>query len=349
MANDLVLITGATGHLGFRVLLSALQHGYQVRAAVRSEEKAATLTSNPVLRATPGFSNLSFLLVPDFLKPGAFDEAAQDVKYIIHVASPLAGSLPEDADLEAHFIPPAVQGTLGVFESARKSATVDRIVVTSSVLAIIPISAFMAADGQTYDAENRVPEMEPPFVNAEVGYTASKIAALNRAEAWLQAEKPSFDVVHIHPSFIFGRDDLTTSTASFQSGTNRLPLNIALGKTANPLPNNWNHVNDTAELHVLSLDPKVPGNQSFIASSNGQDGMTFDQVKDIVARNFPEAVERGELPNNGSNPTFDLKVDISKTERTFGLKPVSFEECVASVVGHYLEVLEREKGEETIA
>ena len=33
--EDLVLITGATGHLGFRVLLDALQHGYTIRAAVR--------------------------------------------------------------------------------------------------------------------------------------------------------------------------------------------------------------------------------------------------------------------------------------------------------------------------
>lgn len=273
MANDLVLITGATGHLGFRVLRSALEHGYRVRAAVRSEQKASTLKSNPVLQATKGFSDLSFIVVPDFLAPGAFNQAAQGIKYIIHVASPLAGSVPEDADMEKHFIQPAVQGTLGVFESASKSGTVSRIVVTSSVLAIIPPSAFVAADGQTYSAENRVSEVQPPFANAMVAYAASKIAALNRAEAWLESEKPSFDVIHIHPSFIFGRDDLTASTADFQSGTNRLPLNIALGKSGMELPNNWNYVKDTAELHVLSLDPKIPGNQSFIASSNGQDGL----------------------------------------------------------------------------
>lgn len=274
MASNLVLITGATGHLGFCVLRSALQHGYQVRAAVRSEGKAATLKSNPVLQATLGFSNLSFVVIPDFISPEAFDGAAQEVKYIIHVASPLADSLPEGADMEAHFVQPAVQSTLSIFESARKSGTVRRIVVTSSVLSIVPIAAFMAPDGLTYDAENRLPELEPPFPNSEFGYVASKIAALNRAEAWIEVEKPSFDVIHIHPSFIFGRDDLTTSTAAFQKGTNRLPLNIALGKTAEPLPNSWNYVKNTAELHVLSLDSKVPGNQSFIASTNGQDGLT---------------------------------------------------------------------------
>jgi hypothetical protein len=34
MANDLVFITGGTGHIGFRTLVIALQLGYSVRAAV---------------------------------------------------------------------------------------------------------------------------------------------------------------------------------------------------------------------------------------------------------------------------------------------------------------------------
>lgn len=237
MVGELVLITGATGHLGFRVLRSALEAGYLVRAAVRSEQKATTLKSNPVLKATPGFSSLSFIVVPDFLVPGAFDEAVQDIKYIIHVASPIVTKLPEGNDFDAHFVQPAVRGTLGVFESARKSETITRIVVTSSAVAVLPLSAFAGSDGQTYSADDRLPEIEPPFANGVVGYVASKIAALNRAEAWIKELKPSFDVIHIHPSYVFGRDDLANSTEYFQTGTNRVPLNIALGVTSDPLPN----------------------------------------------------------------------------------------------------------------
>jgi len=275
MADKLVLITGATGHLGFRVLRSALEAGYHVRAAVRSDQKATTLKSNNVLKNTPGFSNLSFVVVPDFLAPGAFDEAAKNVKYIIHVASPIVTKLPEGDDFDAHFVKPAVQGTLGVFESAKKASTVIRIVVTSSAVAILPLNALAQSDGQTYSADNRLPEIEPPFANGRVGYVASKIAALNRAEAWIAEEKPSFDVIHIHPSYIFGRDDLADSTEYFQTGTNRMPLNIALGEISDPQPNTWNDVHDTAKMHVLALNPKVPGNQSFLASSTGQDGMKY--------------------------------------------------------------------------
>jgi nucleoside-diphosphate-sugar epimerase len=276
MTDALVLITGATGHLGFKVLRTALEAGYHVRAAVRSEQKATLLKSNKVLKATSGFSNLSFIVVPDFLAPGAFDEAVKDTKYIIHVASPIVTKLPENDDYDAHFVQPAVQGTLGVFESARKSRTVTRIVVTSSAVAILPLLAMTQSDGTSYNASNRLPEITPPFANIRVAYIASKIAALNRAETWIASEEPPFDVIHIHPSFIFGRDDFATSTADFQTGTNRLPLNIALGLESEAQPNTWNDVGDTARMHVMALDEgKVAGNQSFLSSSSGQDGMRY--------------------------------------------------------------------------
>jgi len=276
MTDALVLITGATGHLGFKVLRTALEAGYHVRAAVRSEQKATLLKSNNVLKATSGFSNLSFIVVPDFIAPGAFDEAVIDTKYIIHVASPIVTKLPENDDYDAHFVQPAVQGTIGVFESARKSRTVTRIVVTSSAVAILPLLAMTQSDNNSYSADNRLPEILPPFPNIRVAYTASKIAALNRAETWIAEQKPPFDVIHIHPSFIFGRDDFATRTADFQTGTNRLPLNIALGLESEAQPNTWNDVGDTARMHVMALDEaKVAGNQSFLASSSGQDGMRY--------------------------------------------------------------------------
>jgi nucleoside-diphosphate-sugar epimerase len=291
MADNLVLITGATGHLGFKVLRTALEAGYHVRAAVRSDQKATLLKSNHVLKTTPGFSNLSFIVVPDFLAPGAFDEAVKDTKSIIHVASPIVTKLPENDDYDAHFVQPAVQGTLGVFESAQKAGTVTRIVITSSAVAILPLLAMTQSDGNSYDADNRLPEIPPPFADIRVAYVASKIAALSRAEAWIAEQKPAFDVIHIHPSFIFGRDDLADSTAYFQTGTNRLPLNIALGVESEAQPNTWNDVGDTAKMHVMALDEgRVPGNQSFLASSTGQDGMRY-----VASSSFQEDGYQGEL------------------------------------------------------
>jgi hypothetical protein len=69
----------------------------------------------------------------------------------------------------------------------------------------------------------------------------------------------------------------------------------------------------------------------------------YNEVEDIVARNFPDAVKRGDLPNNGSTPSIVTLLDTSKTHRTFGLQLTSYEKSVTGVIGHYLELLEKER------
>src|ERR1700712_1023545 len=88
--SPLVLITGATGHVGFTVLTTALKSGYQVRAAVRSPAKGTAISSNLAVQSLHlPVSSLSFITVPDLTVPGAYDLAVQEVDYIIHVASPI--------------------------------------------------------------------------------------------------------------------------------------------------------------------------------------------------------------------------------------------------------------------
>jgi len=138
MSGSLILLTGATGFVGFKTLVTALEHGYSVRAAVRSDNKAETVRSNLKLKNF-GENQLSFVVVPDFLLDGAFDEAVRGVKFVVHVASPIQGpGVTDDHDLHAEFIRPAIQGTLGVFRSAQKDGGVERIVITSSAAAIVP-------------------------------------------------------------------------------------------------------------------------------------------------------------------------------------------------------------------
>ena len=344
MSGDKVFVTGASGHLGFRVLLHALQQGYEVRAAVRSKVKADLIVSNPALKALNKSDRLSFVVVPDFLTPGAFDEHVQDVKYIIHVASPLASQDPPDGDYNAYFIAPAVQGTLGILESAKRSETVERVVVTSSIIAIY---GFEAGSGKdiVWTAETRQPLDEGPYTNSMHAYAASKIAALNHAEGWIKSEKPQFDTIHIHPGFIFGRDELCDSTDYFQTGTNRILLNIALGNATKnlTLTVSYAHVNDVARAHVMSLEPKVLGDQSFILSNPGHNGETWDDVLSIVEKHYPEEVRSGVFNPNNAWSARGFKADVQKTEETFGFKHATLEESVKSVLDHYLELVQKEQ------
>src|SRR3569833_4602007 len=92
MPGDLVLLTGASGHVGYLILIELLNSGYSVRAAVRSESKADKIRALPSLKGiAPSATQLSFITVPDIAAPGAYDEAARGVTYIIHVAAPVPG------------------------------------------------------------------------------------------------------------------------------------------------------------------------------------------------------------------------------------------------------------------
>lgn len=343
--TDLILVTGSTGYLGFRTLRSALEYGYPVRAAVRSEAKAQDVKETIQSLKLPG--HVEFVVVPDITLPGAFDTALQGVKYIIHVASPLATAGSDDDDLEELFVKPAIQGTLGLFESARRAGGVERIVVTSSVAAIHPLSVWFETSDTTYTPDHRLGELQPPYANRVLAYAASKIAALNRAEAWIKDQRPGFDAVYIMPSFILGRDDLCKTTERFMQGSNLLVIAQALGIDVPQAPtrtNDFNSVEDCARVHVLSLDKnKVHGNQSFIVSNSGDDGMEWNDANEIVKKRFPREVEQGNFPANGKSKTVVCRLDVSKTEEVFGFKHASYEECVVSVCGHYLELLEKEK------
>ncbi|KAL4892518.1 hypothetical protein BDV59DRAFT_180096 [Aspergillus ambiguus] len=86
--SSLVLVTGATGLIGFRVLVETLREGYSVRFVARSEEKAQKVLSRPVIQSLKAEDRLSHVLVPDVSVEGAYDEALQGVSYVLHVARP---------------------------------------------------------------------------------------------------------------------------------------------------------------------------------------------------------------------------------------------------------------------
>lgn len=88
--NDIVLLTGASGYVGSLVLVRLLKAGYTVRCAIRSEgKKDKVLGTDSIKALKPSREQLSWIVVRDLAAPGAYDEAAVGVKYIIHCASPI--------------------------------------------------------------------------------------------------------------------------------------------------------------------------------------------------------------------------------------------------------------------
>lgn len=101
-------------------------------------------------------------------------------------------------------IVPAVNATLRALEAAQKSGTVKRVVITSSTVAIVPPAILFPSDdppsGHIASGDDRVPELEAPFADPFVAYTASKVAALNASDRFMAEQAPAFDIVNIYPS-----------------------------------------------------------------------------------------------------------------------------------------------------
>jgi hypothetical protein len=157
----------------------------------------------------------------------------------------------------------------------------------------------------------------------------------------VKEKKPLFDIIHIMPAFVVGENELVSDPKLIADATVRAAFAQVLGEDSGwgAIPSTSVHVWDVANLHVRALDPKIEGNQSFLAVSEGARGTVWSDAIGIVNRNFPEAVKNGILPNTGSTPTKRTKVDASRTERVFGVKFLSYEEQVKSVVTQYLTLL----------
>jgi nucleoside-diphosphate-sugar epimerase len=339
MSNKLVLITGANGHIGFRVVVSALQAGYKVKAVVRSQEKADRVLAAKSIKELDAKENLTFAFVSDMLAAGAYDAAVQDVDYIIHIASPLPNGVAEDK-YEEELIKPAVGGTLSIIKAAQTSSTVKRIVITSSVLAMLPWHDFFEAEtDRVFDERSRIDSPPGPYKSDFEAYAASKAHALNATNKYLEEAKPSFDVVNVCPSFVIGKDELVTEAKNVTGGTNGTALRQVLGvKQGWPTPSTSVHLDDVVTAHIKALEPTVPANTNLVVNSEGVKGTTWGDAIEIVNRKFPRAVAAGVLPNDGFAPTKHTGIDASETGKMLGIEFKSYEEQVVSVVTHYLEL-----------
>jgi nucleoside-diphosphate-sugar epimerase len=138
-SSPITFITGATGFIGSHVVKNALASGTRVRLSVRKEEQIQTLKQ--LFSAEP--SQLEFVVIPDISNPEAFKGKLDDVKHVLHLASPMPG---KGEDFQSDYLKPAVEGTVSVLKAAKASSSVKRVVVTSSVLAVIPLGKMNATD-----------------------------------------------------------------------------------------------------------------------------------------------------------------------------------------------------------
>lgn len=136
MSESLVFITGSTGFIGSHVVLQTLDAGYKVRLSVRKESQIEGLKK----LFPKHINNVDFVVIPDLSISSAFDSALKGVEYVFHIASPMPG---KGTDFKAEYLNPAVQGTTALLDAAKKVNTIKRVVIVSSVLALVQLDALV--------------------------------------------------------------------------------------------------------------------------------------------------------------------------------------------------------------
>ena len=257
--KKLVLVTGGSGFLGVHCILQCLKAGYRVRTTVRSSKREADVRN--MLKAggggggatTNNLDDLTFAVGVDLLKDEGWKEAARGCTYVLHVASPYPATVPKH---ENDLIAPAREGTLRVLRAAR-DAGVERVVVTSSVAAIM----YGNPPTETPLNEEMWTNVNGPGVSA---YAKSKTLAERAAWDFIKEEGGSMELSVINAGGIFGPllgPDVSTSMILVQRllngdlpGCPQLHVSVV-------------DVRDVAQLHLLAMtSPKAKG-ERFLAVS----------------------------------------------------------------------------------
>jgi len=85
--SEQVLVTGGTGYLGSRIIVTLLEQGFNVRTTVRSPARETELRA--MIASELGANATLSIHVADLLKDGGWAEATKGATHVIHPASPM--------------------------------------------------------------------------------------------------------------------------------------------------------------------------------------------------------------------------------------------------------------------
>jgi dihydroflavonol-4-reductase len=327
-SSALVTVSGASGFIASHVIAILLARGYRVRGTVRSLAKEKELAH---LRALPGAKERLELVEAELTSDKGWDAAIAGAKYVQHLASPYALTV---ADPQRDLVDPAVRGTKLVLEAAARAGTVERVVLTSSMAAITdePDGAHVLteADWNTKSSLKRNP------------YYYSKTLAEKEGWAFIEREKPRFDLVTINPFVTMG-----PSLSPGLNVSNQIFVDLLSGQYPGIMRLTWGFVDvrDVALAHVLAMETKTAKGRYLCANEPltmrtvvekvralGYEkgfklpGMSMDSAfGDFVVKSASYLQPSGVGTYLRSHVGRDVKFDHGKIEKELGLKFTPFD------------------------
>ncbi|CAN6286381.1 unnamed protein product [Urochloa humidicola] len=251
--GETVMVTGASGFIGSTLVRGLLDRGYVVRAGVLNpDDKAET---DHLLALAAGAGDLSIFRC-DLLDGAALLDAARGCAGVFHLASPC--TVDAVSDPQNQLMVPAVEGTLNVLRAAKEAGSVRRVVVTSSISAIVPSPGWPAGEVRDERCWTDIDYCE----KNGVWYPASKTLA--EKAAWKFAEESGLDVVVVNPGTVLGPmipPTINASMAMFRrllEGCTEEYADFFMGPV---------HVEDVALAHILVFEnPSASGRHLCVES-----------------------------------------------------------------------------------
>ncbi len=190
-----ILVTGATGYVAGWLVKRLLEDGLTVHAAVRDPQKEEKVHHlNGIAENSKGTIKY---FKSDLLNDGSYAEAMEGCELVFHTASPFTS---EFDDPQKELVEPAVKGTENVLTQANKTASVKRIVLTSSCAAI-------------YTDAIELEKIPGGKLNEDIWNTTASLdyqpysysKTLAEKKAWeINKEQQQWDMVTINPSLVMG-------------------------------------------------------------------------------------------------------------------------------------------------
>ncbi|GMI65943.1 hypothetical protein like AT5G19440 [Hibiscus trionum] len=240
-AEKVVCVTGASGFIASWLVKLLLRRGYTVNATVRNPNDPKKTEH---LLALDGANERLHLFKAELLDEGSFDSAVEGCIGVFHTASPCF--IPSTVkDPQAEMVEPAVKGTLNVLRSCAKVASVKRVIITSSLAAVVLTGKPLADDvvvDETWFSDPALCEKSKQW------YMLSKTIA--EKAAWEFSEENGIDMVSINPGMVSGPPLQPTVNISL------LPIVKLIGgaETFSDATFRWVDVRDVANAHVHALE-----------------------------------------------------------------------------------------------
>lgn len=227
-----VLVTGASGQLGRRLIPRLLESGFSVRAHFRSQEKAE--------KHCPPGATRSF---GDLLEPGWLQDAVRGCEVVIHCAAMVSLRI-GSYDLMRRI---NVEGTRAVIAACRKSR-VRRLIFVSSIVTV----------GASEDG-NPIDEKAPcNLSNCGIPYIDTKLEAERLA---LEANGPDLEVIVVNPSIMFSLPNRELTEREMKRIPRFIPLYFDFGL-------NLVETDDVVDGIISAIHKGRPGKRYLLTGEN---------------------------------------------------------------------------------